>query len=749
MSVPEQDPINQIIIVGGETTAPWTWNLQKEDEIVVTKLVALTGVIELLILGVDYTVNPVGLGDDNGGTINFEAAQLPAVAGDIWTMSRDTTLNRSDNFAKSGDFFAQTINNQLDKLTRIAQDSGRDAVTAVRKNPGVGDTLDPLIPQMEDRRTIIFKDTGGGNFEFVMSDNDPDEQVNDAAASAAAALASEQAAAVSETNAATSEGNAATSEGNAATSETNAATSETNAATSETNAANSASGVALRFNFDDEITMVDPGASDLRFNNATLASVTQIAIDALSADAGFPDVSDFIASWDDSNNPGNKGVLFIRKSGEPATFVSFKINAAITDNTGWLQIPVTFVDSNGTFTDGDEMFVQFSPAGDSGLSVTTKGDLQTFSTVPVRLPVGSNGQALLADSAETTGLRWGSGPSGLNKIINGNMTIVQRGTSFADPNNIFTLDRWFYLRVGSAGVVTITQDTDTPSDDIPFSLKLDVTTADASIASGDFYLIRYNIEGFDIADAAFGKSGAKQITLSFFVKAPKTGINNVAFRNGASDRSYIAEYTINSADTWEKKEITITADTTGTWLTDNGKGLQITFNIAEGTGGETAPGVWTAGNFDTSPNSVRTWMDNVANNIYFTNVKLEIGSSATPFENRPVAEELYLSQRYFERFGQGAVSERIGGGVMFTSGIALIVWNFKVRKRIAPTCSASVPASITITTTGVFNATSVAFTAPGVDTVRLDPIVSGATAGNGCVGSLFQTATFIEADAEF
>lgn len=232
MSVPVQDPINQIVIVGGETTAPWTWNLQQENEIIVQKNIATTGLTVLLTLGVDYTVNPAGLGMDAGGTINFEAPQLPAQVGDVWTMSRDTTLNRSDNFATSGDFFAQTINDQLDKLTRIDQDNDRDSESAIRKDPGVGDVLNPLIPQMVDRRALLFQDNGGGNFEMIMSEFDPDITAADAADSAAAALASEQAAAISETNAGISETNAANSETAAAQSASDASDSADDAAAS-------------------------------------------------------------------------------------------------------------------------------------------------------------------------------------------------------------------------------------------------------------------------------------------------------------------------------------------------------------------------------------------------------------------------------------------------------------------------------------------------------------------------------------
>ncbi|MCK4784632.1 MAG: tail fiber protein, partial [Desulfobacteraceae bacterium] len=198
------DPINQVPIVGGETLIPWTWNLQKEEEITVLKKLASTGEVVPLTLGVGYTVDALGLGNNNGGNITPIGSESPVTAGDIWTLFRVTAIDRSPDFATSGNFFALTINEQLDELTRIAQDINRDSMEAVRKNPGVGDTLNTLIPQMVDERALKFRDTGGGNFEMVMSDNNPDLQANEAADSAAAALASEQGAAVSEAAAAQS-----------------------------------------------------------------------------------------------------------------------------------------------------------------------------------------------------------------------------------------------------------------------------------------------------------------------------------------------------------------------------------------------------------------------------------------------------------------------------------------------------------------------------------------------------------------
>lgn len=186
-----------------------------------------------------------------------------------------------------------------------------------------------------------------------------------AATSETNAATSASNAATSETNAATSATNAATSETNAATSETNAGTSETNAATSETNAAASAAAVAPKWLFDASTAMADPGTGDIRLNNAALGSVTQIAISALTAETGNPDLSDFIITWDDSSHTP-RGTITIRKGTAPGTFAIYSVTGAITDNATWLQIPVTFVDSNGTFSASDSMFTGFARSGDDG-----------------------------------------------------------------------------------------------------------------------------------------------------------------------------------------------------------------------------------------------------------------------------------------------------------------------------------------------------------------------------------------------
>lgn len=193
-----------------------------------------------------------------------------------------------------------------------------------------------------------------------------------AIAAQAAAEAAQVAAELAETNAETAETNAETAETNAETAATSAASSAStattqasNAAASATTALSAANAGAVQWLFDSSTTMADPGTGDLRFNNATVSSVTAIAVSALSSYSGNPNMRTFIASWDDSTNT-NKGTITIRKSGTPATFAQFTVSGSLTDNTTWLQLAVTYVTGNGTFSASDVLYADFARSGDSG-----------------------------------------------------------------------------------------------------------------------------------------------------------------------------------------------------------------------------------------------------------------------------------------------------------------------------------------------------------------------------------------------
>jgi hypothetical protein len=225
------------------------------------------------------------------------------------------------------------------------------------------------------------------------------------------------------------------------------------------------------------------------------------------------------------------------------------------------------------------------------------------------------------------------------------MNVSQRGTSFNQPNDAYTLDR-FAAYVNGDGKLDVEQSTTVPSGEgFKNSLKCTVDTVDTSLGSSDFGMIGTKIEGQDLTRFDFGQSTAKQFVLSFFVRSNITGTYSVAFRNGSANRYLVKEYTISSADTWQKITITNLADNTGTWATDNTTGLDLRWCLWEG-GFSASADTWGAGNIIGSSSNVN-WATSTDNNWYITGVQLEVGQNATEFEHEPFGETLQKCQRYY------------------------------------------------------------------------------------------------------
>ena len=270
-----------------------------------------------------------------------------------------------------------------------------------------------------------------------------------------------------------------------------------------------------------------------------------------------------------------------------------------------------------------------------------------------------------------------------NLIINGAMTVAQRGTSFTSAANAaYTLDRFVWYDTG-AGVVDISQATDTPNGNFKNSLKIDVTTADSSLAAGDLYAIIHNIEGTVSSQLGWGTSDAKNVTVSFWIKSPKTGTHSVAVQNSAQNRSRSEEFTVSAADTWEYKSVSFIGDTSGTWLTTNGVGVRIAFPLASGSTFTQAAGSWGTGNIYASTNQVNC-MDDAANNFFITGIQFEVGDTATPFEHRSYGDELAKCQRYFIKNSATAWQFTV---TSLGSTFGRSSWDFPTTMRAAPTVS--------------------------------------------------------------
>ena len=226
-----------------------------------------------------------------------------------------------------------------------------------------------------------------------------------------------------------------------------------------------------------------------------------------------------------------------------------------------------------------------------------------------------------------------------------------------------------------------------------YSAKHTVSSADGSVANGDEAMFIHRIEGFDTAKFAYGTSSAKQITVSFYVKSSLTGDFSFAAQTGG--RNYVNEYTINSADTWERKSFTLPVLTDGTHNTTTGAGLNLVWDLGSGDNYATSTlGSWiTAANLYRSTGSAR--LSTNANATWqITGIQVEEGTIMTDFEHFPVGHELDLCQRYFYQATKiGSTSEVTNKplciGTMFSSSDMRAIIDFPVEMRSQPTLSSN------------------------------------------------------------
>ena len=283
-----------------------------------------------------------------------------------------------------------------------------------------------------------------------------------------------------------------------------------------------------------------------------------------------------------------------------------------------------------------------------------------------------------------------------NIIINGDMSIAQRGTSVSGitgtDSGYKTLDR-FYTEISSAGTWTQSQSTDVPSGQgFAKSFKMDCTTATASptFLSVDTYFAGQNLQYLKK-----GTSSAKSLTLSFWVKSSKTGTHVTELRDHDNNRTISRTYTISSANTWEKKELTFAGDTTGAFANDNGRSLDVRFFLAVSSAyssGTLATSWESRTNANRAVGQVNL-ADSTSNEWYITGVQLEAGTSASDFEFLPVDINFTRCQRYCQFIGKGSTS--IENIVMsgYTSTLAYGLVALPTKMRTAP--------SLTYTTTNL------------------------------------------------
>ena len=236
-----------------------------------------------------------------------------------------------------------------------------------------------------------------------------------------------------------------------------------------------------------------------------------------------------------------------------------------------------------------------------------------------------------------------------NLVHNGAMEVHQKGTTITLSNGTVTphIDRFTAFK-NNAGTQTVEQSTDGP-EGFKNSLKATCTVADGSVAATDRVTIIHRLEGQHCSHLEWGTANAKTVTLSFYVKSSVTGTHGGSFGNGADNRAYPFTYTISSADTWERKTITVAGDTTGTWVDTNARSLQICWGLGVGTTNSGTAGAWEAADRNSATGATTGFLTTVNSTWFLTGVQLEVGTAASNFEHEPYDVTLRKCNRYFEK----------------------------------------------------------------------------------------------------
>jgi hypothetical protein len=334
-------------------------------------------------------------------------------------------------------------------------------------------------------------------------------------------------------------------------------------------------------------------------------------------------------------------------------------------------MPSTILSDNGVTSNTSGIKVAGSNDGILELQTTTAGG-----TATTAMTINTSQAVTFAQTANlpnTFGFK--------NRIINGGMVIDQRnaGASVTPTANAYTLDRWIAgLNVSSK--FSVQRSTTAPTGFI--NSVLITSTSAYSVLSADRFAFSQFIEGLNTADLAWGTASAKTVTLSFWVRSSLTGQFGGSLQNVNADRSYPYTFTINAANTFEYKTVTIAGDTTGTWPTDNQIGIQVRFSLGTGTTYSGTAGAWAAADYRSATGAVSLVGTNGAT-LYITGVQFEAGSTATSFDYRDYGRELAMCQRYYTKDSDIAVRVSSQGSAFRQP------FYFKVSMRASPTVTLS------------------------------------------------------------
>ena len=338
-----------------------------------------------------------------------------------------------------------------------------------------------------------------------------------------------------------------------------------------------------------------------------------------------------------------------------------------------------------------------------------------------------------------------------NLIINGAMSISQRigTTATAITGGAYGIDRFFGYYSGNSW--TTQQVADAPAG-FYNSMKLAVT----GTTTPTYSFFGQKIEGSNVNHIGLGTANCQSFTVSFYVKSSVAGIYSISVGNGAGDLAYPVQYTINSADTWERKSMTIPAITSGTWEVGTGTGIFLRFNMGSPSGRTDTANGWRSGNFDGADGSTGavTWATTSGATYNITGVQLEVGDSVSDFEHRSAGEELALCQRYFQRTSSGG-QVYFAVGHVWSSTLCQYGYTFPTRMRAHPSLSTSgtiqnlsMQSAVAVSSTAVDDYSGSGYTKGHVIKFNGNMSSSGYNTGYACALLLNSNGAYIQFEAE-
>lgn len=499
-----------------------------------------------------------------------------------------------------------------------------------------------------------------------------------------------------------------------------------NATTQATNAANSAASAA-------------GSASAASGSAGTAAAAATSATNSATAAAGSA-----TSAAGSATSASNSAATATTKAGEAAASAT---NAATSaTNAGNSAAAASGFATNASTSATNAAGSATQSANSATASGTSATNAAGSATAAAGSATSAAASAATAVAAITAGLK--------NSIINGDMRVDRRNNGAevtANNSRVFVTDRWRVVAVAGLNTGTFAGQRLAAPAGFPFAYALRVQTTGAkAAAAADAFFIEYNGEGHDFARYRFGSAAALAFTDSFWVQSSIAGDYTLAYSNVDGSREYLTKFNIAAANTPQLIKVTVPGDVAGVWDNITGVGLRRYIDLGSGAN-LISPNVNTWSTIAAGSNRTRlagtvNFIATQAATFFVSGVQIELGSTATPFEHRPIELEEALCRRYFERLTYGN-NVPISTGQAFTSSDALAPFSFS-KKRGAPTIAFAGTVTA-LTAAGAANAATINFVGITDNAARISVVSNGLVGGNATAVYVTSATSNIDINAEF